>query len=363
MSDLGFQLHDDEDHVAGPRRRTRLLMVIAAPLVLLLIAAAVLIGVLRGGEPDVADFVGEGSGEVRITVASGETLTQIGRSLAAAGVVADHRAFVRAARDEPRATGIVPGVYALREGMSGAAALALLLDPASRLVLRVVVPEGTRTARIADLVATASGEDAEEVRDILRDNDVLRLPEWADGPEGILFPATYQFDAGTTAEQMLAAMVRRFDTAATKVDLVAGARAIGMTPWEIVTIASIIEAEVAPADFGKAARVIYNRLERGMPLQMDSTVNYGLGTSVLMFTDEQLKDDNPYNTYVIRGLPPGPIGSPGEAALRAALAPEDGAWLWFVSVDPDAGVTKFATSEAEFFRFREEFRRWYRDNR
>jgi UPF0755 protein len=363
VTELGFHLDDEsEQEVVPPPQRARLTLVLLAPVVLVLALIVVFISPPRGSS-DVVDYAGAGSGDVQITVVAGDTLTAIGRTLAEADVVADHRAFVRAAVDDDRATRIGPGVYAMRLQMSGAAALERLLDPSSRIVIRIVIPEGSRAARIVAIVADAAAIDVEEVRVALQDRDSLDLPDYAPDAEGFLFPATYEFDPGTSAATILRAMVRRFEASAGRVDLVSASEQIGRTPLEIVTIASILEAEVAPGDFGKAARVIYNRLERGMKLQMDSTLNYGLGESSLMFTQDELRDDNPYNTYVIPALPPGPIGSPGEAAMRAALEPEDGTWLFFVSVNPDAKLTKFATTEAEFFRLRAEFRAWYRQNR
>jgi UPF0755 protein len=363
MTELGFHLDDEPElHEERPSRRGRLALVLLAPVVLVVALIVVFLAPPRGSS-DVIDYAGDGSGAVQITVVSGDTLTAIGRTLAEADVVADHRAFVRAAMDDDRATRIGPGVYAMRLQMSGVAALERLLDPESRVVIRVVIPEGTRAARIATLVADAAGIDVEEVRQALQDRDGLGLPDYAADAEGFLFPATYEFDPGTSATAILRAMVRRFEVSAGRLDLESAASALGRTPLEIMTIASIVEAEVAPEDFAKASRVVYNRLARGMKLQMDSTLNYGLGGSSLMFTEAELRADNPYNTYVIPALPPGPIGSPGEAAIRAALEPEEGTWLFFVSVNPDEKITKFATTEAEFFRLRAEFRAWYRVNR
>jgi UPF0755 protein len=363
MTELGFHLDDEsEEQEEPPAQRAKLTLVLLAPLVLVLALVVAFITPPRGNS-EVVDYTGDGSGEVQVTVVAGDTLTAIGRTLAEADVVADHRAFVRVAVDDDRASRIGPGVYAMRLQMSGAAALERLLDPQSRITIRIVVPEGTRAARIAALVADAASVNEQDVINSLQDRDALGLPEYAPDAEGFLFPATYEFDPGTSPSVILRAMVRRFEASAGRVDLEAASQAMGRTPLEIVTIASILEAEVAPGDFGKAARVIYNRLDIGMKLQMDSTLNYGLGGSSLMFTQEELRADNPYNTYVIPALPPGPIGSPGEAAMRAALEPEDGTWLFFVSVNPDAKLTKFATTEAEFFRLRAEFRAWYRQNR
>ena len=340
-----------------PKRKLPLIM---ATVALIAVIAAVLgaFVVLRG--PSYDDYSGTGSGEVVVEVLAGDTLTAIGRTLQRKDVVADYRAFVAATTKRPESSRITPGFYQLKQKMSGQSALALLLNPASRLISRVVVPEGTRLNRIATVIAKELNVEPSAVQQAIKN---AALPSYATGPEGFLFPATYDIAPNDTPDSVVAAMIRRFERAARAVDLAIRAAAIGRTPEEIVTIASIVEAEVDPADFGKAARVIYNRLERGMKLQMDSTLNYALGSSTLMFTRAQLANNSPYNTYAVQGLPPGPVGSPGQKALEAALAPEPGNWLFFVSVDPDRGITKFASTEAEFFRYRDEFRTWYRNNR
>ena len=359
MSDFGWQMrHEDEQPSRSPR--SRLIIAVGAVIAVALVAA-LLVRVGAGG--DVADYAGTGQGEATIEVAPGDSLTQIGRTLVDADVVASIGAFLAVVADDPRALSIAPGFYAMRQQMSAEQAFIRLLDPASRVVLRLVVPEGLRADRVATLIAEALEVTPDKVRDAMDDTDGLDLPAYADGVEGFLFPATYEFPPGTTVRDVLARLVERFRQAEADVDLVARAKDMGLAPRDVVTIASIIEAEVAPVDFGKASRVIANRLERGMRLQMDSTINYALRSSTLQFTPEQMATENPYNTYVIDGLPPGPIGSPGQAALEAALSPEAGDWLWFVSVNPDEGITKFASSEAEFFRYRAEFLAWYRENR
>ena len=359
MSDLGWQMdHEDPVRTRSPRARWTTAVIVVVALVVL---GALLARALSGGA--VADYVGSGEGERTIEVAPGDSLTQIARTLTEADVIASVDAFLAVVADDPRALSIAPGFYAMRQQMSAEQALIRMLDPTSRIVIRLVIPEGLRAERIARVIARALDINPDDVRDAMSTTEGLGLPRYAEGVEGFLFPATYEFPPGTSVREVLTALVARYRQAEAEVDLVARAKAAGLTPRDVVTIASIIEAEVAPADFGKASRVIANRLERGMRLQMDSTINYALGSSTLQFTPEQMQTDNPYNTYVIDGLPPGPIGSPGLAALEAALSPEAGDWLWFVSVNPDEGLTKFASTEAEFFRYRSEFLTWYRENR
>jgi UPF0755 protein len=303
-----------------------------------------------------SDYGGPGSGEVVVEVVSGDTATDIGSTLADADVVASAGAFVSAAAADDRALGIQPGFYRLRLQMSGAGALELMLDPSARVQSLVVVPEGLRADQVVVRLAKGTGIPRREFQDVLDHPGLLRLPPYAEGSaEGYLFPATYTFNPDVTATGALRAMVARFREAARSTNLVARAAAAGHTPHDIVTIASLVQAEVAAADFGTAARVVENRLALGMPLGFDSTVNYALRSSDLTLDNTQLQVDSPYNTYVNLGLPPGPINSPGEAALEAALAPPAGDWLYFVAVAPGSDETRFTASYQEFLRFKDEF--------
>ena len=181
----------------------------------------------------------------------------------------------------------------------------------------------------------------------------LRLPDYAGGnPEGFLFPASYQIGPDTTARSLLQSMVTKFDQVSRQLGINQGAAALGRTPRQIVTIASLVQGEARlPKDFGKVARVVYDRLEIGMKLQFDSTVHYAVGKDGNVATTPQDRDvDSPYNTYKYAGLPPGAIDSPGAAALRAALHPTPGKWLYFVTVNTKTGKTLFADTYAEHLR-------------
>ncbi|MEV0844293.1 endolytic transglycosylase MltG [Streptomyces sp. NPDC049954] len=185
----------------------------------------------------------------------------------------------------------------------------------------------------------------------------LPLPAEAKGnPEGYLYPATYPLTGDSTPASVLRYMVRtakeRF--AGRRPAAVADREAV--SPYETVKVASIVQAEAATdSDMGRVARVVYNRLHRGMPLQMDSTLNYALGRSSLDTTGEDTRVDSPYNTYARRGLPPTPIASPGEQAVRAAVAPSVGDWLYFVTVGP--GDTRFTGDYAQHRKNVAEFNR------
>jgi UPF0755 protein len=357
MSQLGLGMsHDDAPTGRAARRgsaRGPLLVALAA---LLVIALGVFFGVrsLSGGSSQ--DFSGDGTGTVSVVVAKGDSLRTIGRTLTDAGVVSGVDVFVNAAESDPRAQSIAPGTYQLHAGMSAESAVALLLDPSSRQVLKLAVPEGWRVEKTLAAAAKATGIPEDQLKESLSRAGSLGLPAYSQGnPEGFLFPATYEFQPGVTSDAVVAAMLKRFGQAATAADLEASAKAIGRTPLEVLTVASILEIEGSPDDYDKVARVLYNRLKAGMRLQLDSTVNYALGTASLHLTADQLKVDSPYNTYINKGLPPGPINSPGDAAIQAALAPAAGTWLYFVTTDPTTQTTEFATTYADFLKLKKKF--------
>jgi uncharacterized YceG family protein len=218
----------------------------------------------------------------------------------------------------------------------------------------LVIPEGMRAGQVYDAVDKALSLPPGTTRKSLGKAN-MKLPNDAEGnPEGYLFPATYPLDKKTTPESLLSFMV---DTANKKfggVPITAGAQRNAMNVYQAVTIASIVQAEAATKeDMGKVARVIFNRLERGMPLQMDSTLNYVLGRATLKTTEADTRIESPYNSYQRMGLPPTPIDNPGEEAVRAAINPAPGDWLYFVTVKP--GDTRFTADYAEHQRNVAEF--------
>jgi len=320
-----------------------------------------LIRAITGGT---ADFPGPGTGSVVVQLREGDSVRAIGRRLMQAGVVRSEGAFVVAAARESRATSIQPGHYAVRRQMKATDALALLLDPRARILARVTIPEGTHLDVALSQLARATGLPRAEFLVAASDARALGLPAYAKrGAEGFLFPATYDVEPDAKPIDVLAQMVRRYDRAAQAVDLPGGARTLGLDPYRVLIVASLLEEEAQrEGDFAKVARVIYNRLGRGMPLQLDSTVNYATRKTNVTTTAADRAIDSPYNTYRYQGLPPGPINSPGQHALEAALHPAAGSWLYFVTVHPSNGETKFATTQAEHNRNVEEFRRWLREH-
>ncbi|MGI9136497.1 MAG: endolytic transglycosylase MltG [Candidatus Nanopelagicales bacterium] len=302
------------------------------------------------------DYAGPGTGSVTIVVRKGDSLTAMGATLAKADVVKSADAFVSAASANEDSTTIGPGTYTLRRQMSGDGAVALMLDPVSRASSRLVLPEGLRLTQTLEIASDAAHVPLSDFEAVLQDPGQLRLPGWAnDRPEGFMFPATYDLAGDESAKSLLRSFVKRFEQASADSELVARAAQVGRTPYEILIIASLLQGEGTPNDFAKIARVVYNRLDAGMPLQFDSTTAYGLGVTRLNLSQEQLDSKTPYNTYVVKGLPPTPINSPGDAAIEAALNPARGKWLYFVTVNPDTKETKFAKSYDRFLELKREF--------
>lgn len=313
-------------------------------------------------------WTGPGTGEVVVEIPNGVNLTEIGRILADAGVVESASLFSIATYDREEAKLIQPGRYSMALQMGSDEAIDRLLDSKNRLELKIVLPEGMRLADSVKSIARQLSLEIDEVQRVVnqleRGKLSVSLPVYAqNSAEGFLFPATYRLTDNASVEEVIVSIVNRYIQAEKSTGFVDSATEIGFTPREILTMASLVEAEAYPNDFGKVARTIRNRLELGMPLQFDATVNYALGTKKLLFTPEEFAFDSPYNTYKYPGLPPGPIGSPGEAAILAVINPPKGDWLYFVSTNPDKGITKFTADYQEFLKFRAEFQAWYRENR
>jgi UPF0755 protein len=304
------------------------------------------------------DYTGQGTGTVQIRVHDGDSLKAIGQTMVDSGVIASVRPFVNAAQGEPQATSIAPGLYGLHSHMSAQAALDLLLQPGSRLFARVTVPEGLTTVATLQRVAQTTGTPLAQLQAAANDGAALGLPAYAGGKvEGFLFPATYDFEPNTTPTDMLRAMVARSEQALDKLAVPEGQR------LQVLTEASIVQAEgKTPEDMAKIAQVLDNRIAIGMPLQLDTTVNYANGKNGVTTTAADRANPSPYNTYAHPGLPPGPISNPGEDALRAVLAPAQGSWLYFVVVNPDTGETRFAVTGEEAKANTALFQQWLREH-
>ena len=312
------------------------------------------------------DYEGTGTGEVIVTITDGQVGGDVATTLAEADVTRTYEAFYSLLLENPDVS-FLPGSYALRNQMSAQAALDALLDPANKVFTRVVIPEGTTLtgilARLSE-VSAATGVTREQLDAASQDLAPFGLPAGAPSLEGYLFPATYSFEPGIDAVTMLQTL---------STEMTGRLDALGVAPEDrnrVLTVASLIEREAGSNtdDFYKVSRVIQNRLDSGTPLQFDSTAQYGFiqkygeRDADSVFTNEQeLSDDNPYNTYVISGLPVGPIGAPGEVALDAALNPAEGSWEYFVTVNLDTGETVFSTTNDEHNAAVRQLQDWCRE--
>lgn len=348
----------------GPPRRHRKPghgRLFAVLLVLLLTA-----GLLAGGAFAVRkllgsaaeDYPGNGTGEAVVQIMPGDTAGDIAEALVAKDAVKSRRAFVEVAAADPRALRLQPGFYRVKVQMSATAALALLLDPGSRLVGRVTVPEGRTVEQTLQTLADGTDIPLEQYQAAAADPAALGLPDYAENRlEGFLFPATYDVEPGSTAVGVLSQLVARFEQAAQTTGLVAGAAQLGITPYQVVIVASLIEREVKHDDeYAQVARVVYNRLDQDIALGIDAAVLFGVGkTSGGELTRSDLAKDTPYENRRRTGLPPTPIAAPGEATIEGALHPVEGDILYYVLASTE-GRTFFTADYNAFLRQRDKSR-------
>ena len=354
-----LQRHRAEQRRRQRQRRGRRVLIV---LVVLIVAAVVLTGwfvvkpfVTSRLAPN--DWSGAGTGTVRVEVHSGEGSAQIGATLAKAGVVRSETAFVHAAKENTDSALIQPGIYTLRSHMSAAGALTLMLDPASRTALSVSLPEGTTERDTVAKLAGVLGVPTAQVRAAADDIANLGLPAAYTAPgggpitsaEGFLFPATYNFDPGSSPADALQVMIAAFTRADRDAQFSLGAKALRTSPYQALIVASMIEREAKFADDrAKVARVIYNRLAAGDPLKVDASSIYGaIQAGLDPSKQDYAKVDSPYNTYTHKGLPPTPISNPGSAAMSAAIHPAPGNWIYYVNGDA-AGHMYFTASDTDF---------------
>ncbi|MDI9885708.1 endolytic transglycosylase MltG [Streptomyces sp. HNM0645] len=322
----------------------------------------------QGQFGEAPDFDGPGTGSVQVEIALGASGTDIGNALKKAGVVKSVDAFVSAQNDNPRGTRIQDGVYTLKKGMSAEEAVKAMLDPNNRNALSIA--EGARNAAIYELIDKRLELDPGTTRSVaLKEAKNLGLPVWAqnhenvkDPLEGFLYPATYPVAPGSKPETILKAMVARANQEYGKIDLEAKAKQLKLkNAWELVTVASLVQAEGKNEDdYKKMAEVIYNRLkptntETNQLLQFDSAFNYLKGQSKIDISEREINSNqDPYNTYTQKGLPPGPIGNPDLTALNASITPTSDGWLYFVATD-GKHKTEYARTHADFEKLKAKF--------
>jgi UPF0755 protein len=284
--------------------------------------------------------ISENEDTVSISIPTGATGAEIAALLQEAGVVASAESFFRAAVANPKAASIAPGTHSLSLKISSKTALDQLLDP-KRITDLIKIAEGAWNSEVfAQMIATKnwSVNPSESAKQVV-------LPSGITALEGVLFPAQYSFAEGTSQVEALQSMVGRFSKAISTIDFVDPESKLNTQ--QLITLASLVQAEGRSEDFAQISRVVRNRLALGMPLQFDSTVHYVMKSRGEIFlSSKSTKLRSPFNTYQNRGLPPTPIGNPGLEALKAAIAPAQGDWLFFITVAP--GDTRFTKSFSEF---------------
>ncbi|MFI7502282.1 endolytic transglycosylase MltG [Streptomyces sp. NPDC049687] len=315
------------------------------------------------------DYSGNGTSQtVSVQIPEGAGGAQIGRLLKEAGVVKSVDAFVSAATNNPDGDKIQAGAYILKKEMSAKSAVAMMLDGDSQA--NVMVKPGQRNVQIYTVIDEKLGLSSGTTKKIAeKDYKSLGLPSWAnnnseikDPLEGFLFPGTYPAAKGMKPETVLKGMVAAAAKKYASYDLAGKAEALNLDdPLQVVTVASLVQAEGKTVDdYRKMAEVVYNRLDRANPetygfLQFDSTFNYLKSESKINISESEITSNkDPYNTYTNKGLPPGPIGNPGEVALKATLNPTDDGWYYFVATD-GVSKTEFAKTHKEFLKLRDKF--------
>lgn len=275
-----------------------------------------------------------------IDISAGESGSQIAQELFDKGVTASYGAFFSVAVGDERSGRIAPGLHQIDKRICAVEALEQLLD-AKRIGNLLAINEGAWNSEIQRSLLQIGFTE----REISSAFSKVALPEGFSKLEGLLFPAQYSFDSSTSLSAVLTTLIER---AAGEMKKAGISTTVGtFSPQELLTMASLIQAEGDLQDFAKISQVIRNRLKIGMPLQFDSTVHYIKGTRGSVFLSRKSTLLNsPYNTYQRYGLPPGPINNPGAAAMYAASHPAKGAWLYFITVAP--GDTRFTDSLLEF---------------
>ncbi len=370
----------------GPRRSRHRWSVVAAIVVLVVIVVALAAGfvVWRSHADTVADYPGTGGDEVIVRVQSGDSTTDIAETLSQAGVVASVEAFQKQAAQDADVQALQPGYYRVRKDASAQAAADALVDPVNHVgrvrlipgrqladvtavstdpnVAPTVIPGYISQITEASCVPVNGVSDcftADQLWEVARTADpaTLGVVEWAidavrSSPdpnrrlEGMILPGDFDIPPGSTPEQALRAVVSASAATWNTSDVKAAAGRLGVTPYQVAIIASIVEREGITADMPKVARVIYNRLALPMKLQMDSTVNYALDRASIATSNEDRATPSPWNTYAADGLPPTPISSPGKSAIAAAAQPASGPLLSFVKINQD-GTSCFSNTIEE----------------
>jgi UPF0755 protein len=330
------------------RGRTALIASLTSVVVLLGVGGtafwAVTAGPLAGVFASAEDFEGPGTGEVLFTINEGDIGDVIANNLVEAGVIMSFDPFYKLLLEADPQVVFVPGVYTLKLGMSSQQALEALQNSDNLVTVRVVVPEGEVMADILSTISTEADIPLEEVQAAAADFGAYGLPAEALSLEGFLFPATYEFSPGLSAQEMLQAMVDRCYEALDAAQVAEADR------YRVIVFASLVQKESGlKEDFYKVARVFQNRLDQGWNMESDATVAFGTGNTYRVETTsaERADESNLYNTYIHPGLPFAPISNPGDVAIDAVMNPAEGPWMFFVTWNLDTGETIFSETADE----------------
>jgi UPF0755 protein len=371
----------DRIRAARSQRRRRVVGGLALGMLVVVVVGAVFLGsrlwhsLFGTGN----DYSGDGVNDVVVQVHDGDSTTAIAKTLHEHKVVATVSAFVDAAQGNGAISAIQPGFYKVRTQIPASDAVARLTDPKNRVGL-LVIPEGRQlddvrdvktnavTDGILSLISKATCVDLDGERQCVSVNELkqsagtdapssLSVPEWAINPvnamgddhrrlEGLVAPGSWNIDPSAQPRDILSTLIGASATHYAQGGLLETAKALNMSPYQILTVGSLVQRESKPDDFEKVARVIYNRLAENRTLEFDSTVNYPLDRIEVATTDADRAQQTPWNTYVRPGLPATPICSPGLPALAAAEQPAPGDWLYFVTIDLQ-GTTLFTRDYQE----------------
>ena len=340
------------------RRRTIVMVVVAVFFAGVVFGLTLFVRDLLGLN-EIKDYEGAGTGSVSFTVAEGEGVQVIGSNLAAADIIATSKSFVHAFQTESGGREIQPGSYEMKQQMSAAAALGVLLGEQGEAVHYAAVARDLRQDEVFQILSDSTGIPLAEFQALAKDPQAFGLPAAAVSLEGYLYPGEYRFPVDQDATSIITEMVSNAFTTLAESGITDPAQ-----QYQILTKASIIQAEAGEADYAKVAGSIDNRLradnvETSGLIQSDATVTYGLGRKSYDLTPEEKADtSNPYNTYANPGLPVGPIGSPSAEAIDAAAHPADVPYYYWVTVNLDTGQTEFSSTLAEHAKYVAQYQDW-----
>jgi UPF0755 protein len=288
-----------------------------------------------------------------VEIADGSTGSQVADLLQAKHVIRSSLGFKILVRVK-HSGDFRAGRYRMTTNMTASQALAALEQPVPITQIKVTIPEGFDIAQTAARVSQQLNIPTSAFVKAANSGDYIRPPYLSSGKaaEGFLFPNTYQFYEDATAADVINEQLDQFVEQARSLHLTDKAKALGLSPYQVVVVASMIEEEARyQKDRVRVAEVIYNRLEQGMRLQVDATTAYAVGKLGQKLTSTDYESKSPYNTYTHDGLPPGPISNPGRLSLQAALNPAKGDFLYYVVIDKD-GHEAFTSSYEEFLNLK-----------